>query len=140
MKVTLILCDAAQVSEGKLYVLGGGWNIAGPGPFPSALGILIEVPWDRSNEPIILRLELREQDGSPVVQQGPLGLQPVTIGARMEVGRPPGVAKGSPLLVPLAINMGSMPLTPGRRYVWEAHIDGQPDDEGWRVGFQVRSS
>jgi hypothetical protein len=29
MRVTMMLADAAQVSEGKLYILGGGWSIAG---------------------------------------------------------------------------------------------------------------
>ena len=27
MKVMLMLCDSAQVADGKLYILGGGWSI-----------------------------------------------------------------------------------------------------------------
>lgn len=27
MKVTIMLADSAQVAEGKLYVLGGGWTV-----------------------------------------------------------------------------------------------------------------
>ena len=27
MDVTMLLCDAAQESGGKLYILGGGWSI-----------------------------------------------------------------------------------------------------------------
>ena len=27
MKILLMLCDAAQAVDGKLYVLGGGWSI-----------------------------------------------------------------------------------------------------------------
>ena len=36
MKVTLLLADAAQAAEGKLYVLGGGLSITGPHPSPLA--------------------------------------------------------------------------------------------------------
>ena len=36
MKATLLLADAAQAAEGKLYVLGGGWSVTGPGPAPMA--------------------------------------------------------------------------------------------------------
>ncbi|WP_250284220.1 MULTISPECIES: DUF6941 family protein [unclassified Frankia] len=137
MKVTMILCDAAQVSEGKLYILGGGWNVAGPGPFPAAIGMLIEVPWDHGNRPLTLHLELHEEDGSPVVLPGPVGPQPIKVEARVEVGRTAGAAKGSPLTAPLAINMTPFPLTPGRRYTWKARIEEEPED-AWEVGFQVR--
>ena len=34
MKVTILLADAAQAVEGKLYILGGGWSITGPDPSP----------------------------------------------------------------------------------------------------------
>ena len=40
MKVTLMLADAAQVSEGKLHILGGGWSVTGP-PAPSAIALLV---------------------------------------------------------------------------------------------------
>ncbi|MGH2780595.1 MAG: hypothetical protein ACRDLA_04090 [Thermoleophilaceae bacterium] len=49
MKVTMLLADAAQTAEGKLYVLGGGWAITGPDPSPSAVAMYIEVPWDQAN-------------------------------------------------------------------------------------------
>ena len=29
-KVTMMLADAAQAVEGKLYILGGGWSVTGP--------------------------------------------------------------------------------------------------------------
>jgi len=42
MKVTMLLCDAVQVADGKLYILGGGWSIIGR-PGPSAVAVKIEV-------------------------------------------------------------------------------------------------
>ena len=56
MKVTILLADAAEAVNGKLYVLGGGWSITGPDPSPMALAIKIEVPWDQSNQPHVCRL------------------------------------------------------------------------------------
>ena len=47
--VTLLLADAAQVVDGKLYVLGGGLQLLGPRPQPVSIGLLIHVPWDRAN-------------------------------------------------------------------------------------------
>jgi hypothetical protein len=35
----MLLADAAQVAEGKLYILGGGRNIIGPEPSSSAVAI-----------------------------------------------------------------------------------------------------
>jgi hypothetical protein len=49
MKVTGILCDYAVVADGKLYISGGGWNVTGPEPSQSAIALLFEVPWDRTN-------------------------------------------------------------------------------------------
>ena len=45
VKVTMLLCDAAQVSDGKLFILGGGWSMTGPDPVPSAVALKIDVDW-----------------------------------------------------------------------------------------------
>ena len=41
----MLLCDAAQVSDGKLFILGGGWSMTGPDPVPSAVALKIDVDW-----------------------------------------------------------------------------------------------
>ncbi|MBL7492562.1 hypothetical protein I6A60_02305 [Frankia sp. AgB1.9] len=138
MKLTMILCDAAQVAEGKLYILGGGWNIIGPSPAPSALGLLIEVPWDRANAPFTLRLALHDQDGAPVIQPGPVGPQSVQLEATMEAGRPPGLTDGSPVQIPLAISVPPLALAAGTRYRWEVAMAGEPEREDWNISFQTR--
>jgi hypothetical protein len=85
MKVTAVLCDYAVVADGKLYISGGGWNITGPDPSPSAVALLFEVPWDRTNTKIRFTVELLTTDEQPVMQPGPLGAQrPV----KAEGGRP----------------------------------------------------
>jgi hypothetical protein len=60
VKVTMLLADAAQVSEGKLNVLGGGWSVTGPNPTPSAIAIYIQVPWDQAK--VARRRERKQMD------------------------------------------------------------------------------
>jgi hypothetical protein len=137
-KVTMLLADSAQVSENKLYVLGGGWDTTGPQPSPSALAMLIQVPWDQTNKRYRWRLELVDSDGEAVALQTPMGHEePVQVEGEFEVGRPPGIPAGSPLHVPVAINFGPLPLEPGGRYEWRLTI-GKESHEDWRLPFNVR--
>jgi len=137
MKVTLLLADSAQAIDGKLYVLGGGWSVTGPGPVTMALALKIEVPWDQANERHTLQFRLVDGDGNQVSLPTPVGEQEVRIDAQFEVGRPPGVTRGSPLDYVLAINLQSLPLPPGQRYQWRLSIDGHEEDD-WYVGFTSR--
>ena len=49
VKVTMLLADFAQVADGKLTVVGGGWSLTGPEPTPFGIAILVHVPWDQAN-------------------------------------------------------------------------------------------
>ena len=134
----MLLADYAQAAEGKLNVIGGGWTITGPVPAPSAIGILIEVPWDRTNERHEFRLELLDSDGEPVLGQNPAGArEPLVIGGQFEVGRPPGIKRGTPISFPVAINLPPQPLPPNGRYEWRLSIDDE-SDENWRLAFSTR--
>ena len=139
MKITLLLADAAQAVNGKLYILGGGWSIMGPDPTPSAIALKIEVPWDEANKRHLMELTLLDGDGQPVIVPTPVGDQPVKLGGEFEAGRPPGLKPGTPLDVVLAINIGPLPLAPDRRYVWRCSIDGK-SEEGWQASFTVRAA
>ena len=140
MKVTLLLADAAQAVNGKLYVLGGGWSLTGPEPAPMALAVKIEVPWDRANIKHRWRLELLDEDGAPVevVATPEGGTQPLRIEGEFEAGRPPGLKPGTPLDVALALNLAPLPLPGGGRFVWRLGIDGW--DEDWHVAFSTRAA
>jgi hypothetical protein len=138
MKVMLLLADAAQAVDGKLYVLGGGWSIVGPEPSPMAIAMKIEVPWDQANRRHPWLLELLDADGNPVSTAGSDGLeQPIRISGEFEVGRPPGLRPGTPLDLPLAISMSALSLPPDGRYVWQLSIDGE-SSEDWRLAFSTR--
>jgi hypothetical protein len=84
------------------------------------------------------RLELLDADGDAVMLPSPLGTdQAVVIEGQFEVGRPPGVTPGTGLGLPLAINLGPIPLPPAGRYEWRLTIDDQTD-ENWRLPFSTR--
>lgn len=138
LKVTLLLADSSQVYEGKLNILGGGWNIIGPEPTPMAIAMKIDVPWTDTNHPHKWELRLMDQDGNqPVTVSTPAGPQPLIIGGEFEVGRPAGHKPGTPVSVPIALNIGPLPLSPGGFYVWKLLIDGETEND-WSVTFQVR--
>ncbi|MFN8221693.1 MAG: hypothetical protein U0R50_00435 [Gaiellales bacterium] len=138
MRVTMMLADFAQVSDGKLNIIGGGWSMTGPQPVPFGIAILIRVPWDQANHRHFLRLELIDADGVPVTVETDEGDEPLVFfdNVEFEVGRPAGVKPGTPLDLPLALNSGPMPLEPGV-YEWRLTIDGVGDDD-WRLPFTVR--
>ncbi len=135
MKATLLLADAAQVVQGKLYILGGGWSITGPESAPSAIAIKIDVPWDEANRRHRFQLNLLDADGQPVI----IGNQSVAVAGEFEAGRPAGLPPGTPLDVTLAINIGPLPIQPGARYVWRLSINDQ-SDEDWQLAFTTRPS
>lgn len=136
MKVTLLLADAAQTVDGKLYILGGGWSVTGPQPGPSALAMKLEVPWSQTNRRHRWLMRLEDADGRPVLLPGPEGDRPVVVDGDFEVGRPPGLAEGTPIDLPIAVNLGPLPLQPGR-YTWRLFIDDETGD-GWSLSFTVR--
>jgi len=133
VKVTMLLADAAQVSEGKLYILGAGWSIS-RGINPMAVAIKIEVPWDEANKPHNWILELVSEDNSAVSLSDPQGPpQSIRVEGDLEVGHPPALKPGTPLDVPLALSVGPLPLPPGR-YLWRFSIDGETRED-WQVPF-----
>lgn len=121
MDVTLLLCDAAEESGGKLYILGAGWSqVTADAPFNMALAVLVSVPWDRANHQIDLLAKLMTADGEQVA----VGDQEVGASGKLEVGRPPGTKPGTALNVPIALKFGGVVL-PAGGYRWEVEVDGQ---------------
>ncbi len=137
MNVTLLLCDAAQVADGKLYILGGGWSLTGPDPVPSAVALKIGVDWHEAELPHHWELFLEDGDGQPVMVQTPDGVQPVEVRGEFTVNQPQGVPEGSPIDVALAVNLGPLPLNPGSRFTWRMIIDGEALP-GATLGFTTR--
>jgi hypothetical protein len=136
VKVTMLLCDAAEAVGGKLYILGGGWSMTNPITAHSAIAIYIQVPWDQTNFGHRFRLELLDADGQPVLGGEE---KPVMVEGNFEVGRPAGLKPGTPIDVPLALNVGPMRLPPDSRFEWRLTLDGETGDT-WRLPFGTRKA
>jgi hypothetical protein len=133
----MMLCDAAQVADGKLYILGGGWSMTGPEPVPSAIALKIDVDWHEAEIAHHWELFLEDADGRPVIIDTPDGAQPVEVRGDFTVMHPPGVPEGSPIDVALAVNLGPVPLEAGTRFAWRLMIDGEAFG-GATLGFTTR--
>jgi hypothetical protein len=139
VKVTMLLADYAQVADGKLTIVGGGWSVTGPMPVPFAIAVLFEVPWDRANVKHRFRLDLVDADGHVVFAATDEGEEPVVIEGEFEAGRPPGMKPGTPLDVPIAINLPGPPVEPGGRFEWRLTVNGEGDTD-WRLPFSTRDA
>jgi len=133
----MMLCDSAQVAEGKLYILGGGWSVTGPDATPSAIAIKLDVDWHEADRPHHWELYLENADGQIVNVPTPEGEQPVEVRGDFQVGRPQGVPEGTPIDLPLAVNFGPIPLAVASRFTWRFTIDGVAEED-WRLGFTTR--
>ena len=129
----ILMCDAVQVTAGKLFILGGGLGVIGPRPQQISVAVRIGVPWDKSQERHEWQLTLTDEDGRKVVVRD----KPISLKGAFEAGRPEGVAPGSDLWVPLGINFGALALPRGRRYTWRVYINGETS-EHWNATFSVR--
>ena len=138
MNATILLCDAAVVSEAKLFVLGGGWSLVGPGPTPMAIALKMDVDYNTVEEEHHWELFLEEPDGTAVIFETPDGPRPVEVRGDFRVGTPDGIPPGAEIPVNIAINLGPLPLEPGKRFIWRLTIDGTADDH-WSAGFATRA-
>lgn len=68
----VILADFAQAVQGKLNLIGGGWNLHHAKEYPSnlllGLGIGILVPWSETNRQHTLQFEIKKSEGATVMQ------------------------------------------------------------------------
>lgn len=138
--LSFALCDFAQVMEGKLYVMGAGWNMRSTQPIPFAVAGIIKVPWSATNEPHKLQLALVTGAGRPFLTPSPpTGDElPLVVEVNFKVGRPSFAVTGMPFNVPFAVNFGPMQFPPDQ-YEWRARIDETVRDE-WRFPFSVSAN
>lgn len=124
----LILADAAQIVGGKLYLMGGGWDVlAVNSGFPirrhCGMAAAFRVPWNEANQVHNVEIEIADQDGNVLVN----------VAGQLEVGRPPGIPQGHEQRAQLAIDLDLELKGPGT-YVIVARIQGK---ESARVPFLV---
>ncbi len=127
----LILADAAQAIGGKLYMLGGGWDVLTiggglPVQQPFAIGLGLSVPWNETNQRHNITVEIADEDGHEAARMS----------GQLEVGRPPGLKSGQDQRVVIALN-GVLGIEKPGSFVIVAKIEGQ---EAKRVQFRILPS
>ena len=127
IEAVILLCDAAQADPtGKLHMLGAGWSVTSSPTPPSAVAVMVKIPWDRANQKLTTTLALEDADGNPA--PGAPAAEAI-----LEVGRPPGLDPGTPIDASFAVTTPSLPLPPGR-YTWRLRVAEQE----FTASFQVR--
>ena len=133
----MLLADAAQAVGGKLYVLGGGWSVMGPGPTRMAVAIKFEIPWAACDVDHEWRLDLIDGDGRPVGCIDHDGAHTVRQSGRFRVTRPDGVPPGTPVDLAVAVDCGKITVPPAGRYEWRLTVDGETSAD-WHASFTSR--
>src|SRR3972149_11878627 len=94
----LLLADAVQVIDGKLYVTGGGFDTTLVPAVPQTLRLAIAcgvlIPWDEAEKEHTLTVSVATADGRPLA---PPHRQ------TFRTGRTAGLVPGGPLPVPFSL-------------------------------------
>ncbi len=105
-----VLGDFAQVSDGKLTVVGAGWNLVNATQYPMALpfglGIGILIPWSETNAKHNFGFLVEDADGKQLLSSG----------GEVEAGRKPGIPAGMAQRVALGV-AGTLKLQNPGTYV-----------------------
>ena len=85
----LLLADHAEVTGGKLYLMGGGWDTRTVADVPVNVRVMvaagIRVDWDQTNTVIPLVLRVDDDDAQEMLR----------INGQMNIGRPPTLLPGT---------------------------------------------
>lgn len=118
----LFIANGAEVKDGLIYVLGGGWTRCWPLSGQSypydravALNAIVRVPWSETNTEHSFALRVRTGEGTVV--------SPLVEGA-FSMGRPADIHQGMSQVVPLAVTLPVKLEGPGI-YHAELLIDGE---------------
>ncbi|HVE92978.1 MAG TPA: hypothetical protein VNE62_11875 [Actinomycetota bacterium] len=114
------IADHAEAVNGKLYVLGGCWDVLSVRQLPAhhphmSVATALHVPWGSTNQVHTITVRLIDEDGHPA---GP------EMSGQFETGRPPGMRPGDETTMLLAFNMVSTPLEREGRYEFVLDVDG----------------
>lgn len=126
-----LLADAVQASRGKLFLLGGGWDVLSvrslPARHPSmGIGLRIRVPWGWPGESVRLDVELQDQDGQSVL--------PGKLAASVPVRRPDHLPEGQDVSLVRALTFTNIVFQKEGAYSFVISLDGQVRD---RLRFLV---
>jgi hypothetical protein len=86
-----LLADSVQAVQGKLYILGGGWDTLYVSSFPArhpsmAIALRVKVPWSSSGQQVKIGVELQDADGASLLPGGQV-VHTVAVPRRNEMER-----------------------------------------------------
>lgn len=121
----MVVADAAIAAEGKHYIHGGGWDtiwaVAFPAVHPSVgVALLVNVPWNETNAPFTLELDVVDADERSI-----LPAPPGPLGGPMTVGRPANAVPGNALRVALTFTLNGLAFPAAGDYAFVAKINGE---------------
>ena len=131
IKVTLLLCEFAKVTDGLLTVVGGGWTQRGPLSTPSAVAALVSFPFSLAPRHHLFRLQLVDADGRHVLVEN----AEVAFDGTIDISPSPDSPPYAPVTIPFAFVFPLLPLEPAS-YSWQLLIDGS-SSSAWSLPFQV---
>lgn len=116
----LLLCDFAEVINGKLYIMGAGIShVMADQPVSLALAVMLSIPWQQTNRAQRLHVSLVDEDGKPLPGTED---EPFAIDGEIEIGRPPGAKHGVAFPAPIALRLPPMAFPTGS-YRFELHLN-----------------
>jgi hypothetical protein len=127
----VILADYAEIANGKLYLMGGGWDTftapQAPVAIRLAVAVGVRIGWEETNRPTPVVIAVVDDDGREYIK----------VQGELRVGRPPQLAPGSGQLASLAANL---PLTVQKFGGYSIDvIAGPPGEEVHRsVPFRIQ--
>jgi len=135
MEVDAFLADSVESVEGKLYVLGAGWNVLTTTQIPTrhprvGVGIIIHVPYTATNQLHTFAVYLVDADDNelPLSDAPPGAGEPDgkvrRLSGQFNVGRPPTLQPGDEQLVALGVNIDGLVFDRADAYRFVVELDG----------------
>jgi hypothetical protein len=117
---TAMLADAAQVQGGKLYILGGGFEMIRARSMPVIhrninLALIVEVGPDERNQDLDLLIDLIDEDGKAIGVQAK---------GRLRVKDQPNLPPGAPSVVPLVSPFYNVRFPEAKGYAFVIRHEG----------------
>ncbi len=122
----LMLADYAVVSEGKLYLSGGGWTRALSSAVVMAIGGVIIKPWQQLDTSTELSLRLVRGDGATVLIETPAGPRPFEATAVIAAEKPAKLPRGADASAPFGFSFPRPQLASGSyAFIVSSDLDGE---------------
>lgn len=94
-----LIADYAEIVNGKLYLMGGAWDIIhlreAPGPVRMAFAVGLQVDWEETNQAIPIIVHVEDDDAHELAR----------IEGKVQVGRPASLPPGSRQMAQMAVNL-----------------------------------